>query len=158
MKMLRRSNLEKEEQRDDFDNRDLFFLHSERHNFWLRKKNKFSSQNVQEPSCHDRVQRIPKQKGQVLAVIHQILEGWAQKFEFHTQLLKYVLTIFAGSEDIRANEGREDYHRTGFSIYDEPSTANGRITAPGYRYLPVHRETYGYSPRAIYQHQTQRPG
>lgn len=68
------------------------------------------------------------------------------------------LISFAGSEDIRASEGREDYHRTGFSIYDEPSTANGRITSPGYRYLPVHRETYGYSPRAIYQHQTQRPG
>jgi len=25
-----------------------------------------------------------------------------------------------------------------------------RIFAPGYRYLPVSRETYGYSPRAIY--------
>jgi len=61
-----------------------------------------------------------------------------------------------GSEDIRANEGREDY-RQPFSIYDEPSSAAGRITVPGYRYLPVHRETYGYSPRAIYTHASQRP-
>ena len=62
-----------------------------------------------------------------------------------------------GSEDIRANEGREDY-RTPYTIYDEPSTAAGRITVPGYRYLPVHRETYGYSPRAIYGRPSQRPG
>jgi Myofilin len=62
-----------------------------------------------------------------------------------------------GSEDIRANEGREDY-RTPYTIYDEASTANGRVTSPGYRYLPVHRETYGYSPRAIYSHPSQRPG
>lgn len=64
--------------------------------------------------------------------------------------------VITGSEDIRANEGREDF-RTPFSIYDEPTTAAGRITVPGYRYMPVHRETYGYSPRAIYTHQTPRP-
>lgn len=68
--------------------------------------------------------------------------------------LLYVSSI--GSEDIRANEGRDDYHRTGFSIYDEPTTAAGRITVPGYRYLPVHRDTYGYSPRNIYSRE--RPG
>lgn len=68
------------------------------------------------------------------------------------------MNIFIGSEDIRANEGREDYHRTGFTIYDEPSTAAGRITVPGYRYLPVSRDTYGYSPRAIYSHSHGRPG
>jgi hypothetical protein len=61
-----------------------------------------------------------------------------------------------GSEDIRANEGREDF-RTPFTIYDEPSTAAGRITVPGYRYLPVHRETYGYSPRNIYSRPSSRP-
>jgi hypothetical protein len=53
-----------------------------------------------------------------------------------------------GSEDIRAHEGA-DYRRP-LSIFDEPSTAAARITVPGYRYLPVHRETYGYSPRPIY--------
>lgn len=42
------------------------------------EKTKKSSQNVQESSRHDRIQRIPKQKGQVLAVIHQILEGWVE--------------------------------------------------------------------------------
>nr|CAD7403874.1 unnamed protein product [Timema cristinae] len=36
------------------------------------------------------------------------------------------------------------------SIYDDPSTANERITVPGYRYQPVSRETYGYSPRNLY--------
>lgn len=61
-----------------------------------------------------------------------------------------------GSEDIRAHEGRDDF-RTPFTIYDEPSTAAGRITVPGYRYLPVHRETYGYSPRAIYGRPSSRP-
>jgi hypothetical protein len=61
-----------------------------------------------------------------------------------------------GSEDIRANEGREDY-RTPYTIYDEPSTAAGRITVPGYRYLPVSRDTYGYSPRNIYSRPSSRP-
>ncbi|GLH07513.1 uncharacterized protein GBIM_12998 [Gryllus bimaculatus] len=36
------------------------------------------------------------------------------------------------------------------SIYDDPSLAADRITVPGYRYLPVSRETYGYSPRNLY--------
>lgn len=43
------------------------------------------------------------------------------------------------------------------SIYDEPSTASERIVGAGYRYLPVHRETYGYSPRPIYSHHYGRP-
>ncbi|XP_026477824.1 uncharacterized protein LOC113383780 [Ctenocephalides felis] len=38
------------------------------------------------------------------------------------------------------------------SIYDDPSHAAERITVPGYRYLPIHRETYGYSPRDLYPH------
>lgn len=65
--------------------------------------------------------------------------------------------IKIGSEDIRAQESRDEYRRP-LSIYDEPTTAAGRITVPGYRYLPVSRETYGYSPRNIYAHQTTRPG
>lgn len=36
------------------------------------------------------------------------------------------------------------------SIYDEPIHAVDRISVPGYRYLPVSREIYGYSPRNIY--------
>ncbi|KDR13741.1 hypothetical protein L798_12140 [Zootermopsis nevadensis] len=36
------------------------------------------------------------------------------------------------------------------SIYDEPIHAVDRISVPGYRYLPVSRETYGYSPRNLY--------
>lgn len=71
-------------------------------------------------------------------------------------LLNFNILCWIGSEDIRANEGREDF-RTPFTIYDEPSTAAGRITVPGYRYLPVSRETYGYSPRAIYSRPSQRP-
>lgn len=68
-----------------------------------------------------------------------------------------------GSEDIRAEERYRPTRRSVFpelstswpytkSIYDEPSAAAARITVPGYRYLPVHRETYGYSPRNIYAH------
>jgi hypothetical protein len=63
-----------------------------------------------------------------------------------------------GSEDIRANEGREDYRsRTPFTIYDDTSAASTRITSPGYRYLPVSRDTYGYSPRSIYAHSSTKP-
>ncbi|KAK7863283.1 hypothetical protein R5R35_005327 [Gryllus longicercus] len=36
------------------------------------------------------------------------------------------------------------------SIYDDPSLAADRMAVPGYRYLPVSRETYGYSPRNLY--------
>ncbi|XP_023722601.1 uncharacterized protein LOC111872697 [Cryptotermes secundus] len=36
------------------------------------------------------------------------------------------------------------------SIYDEPIHAVDRISVPGYRYLPVSREIYGYSPRNLY--------
>ncbi|XP_011505317.1 PREDICTED: uncharacterized protein LOC105368088 isoform X2 [Ceratosolen solmsi marchali] len=41
----------------------------------------------------------------------------------------------------------------GKSIYDDPSHAAERIHSPGYRYLPMHREIYGYTPRQIYPHQ-----
>ncbi|KAJ8719627.1 hypothetical protein PYW08_011802 [Mythimna loreyi] len=69
-----------------------------------------------------------------------------------------------GSEDIRAEERYRPTRRSVFpellstsypyskSIYDDPIGAAERITVPGYRYLPVHRETYGYSPRPIYSH------
>ncbi|KAF0314792.1 hypothetical protein GQ607_017976 [Colletotrichum asianum] len=36
------------------------------------------------------------------------------------------------------------------SIYDEPLHAVDRISTPGYRYMPVSREIYGYSPRNLY--------
>jgi hypothetical protein len=66
-----------------------------------------------------------------------------------------------GTEDMRADELPS--RRRPFSempdvfprMFDDmlptPSTedANARIRAPGYRYQPVSRETYGYSPRAI---------
>ncbi|XP_050550375.1 uncharacterized protein LOC118281905 isoform X4 [Spodoptera frugiperda] len=69
-----------------------------------------------------------------------------------------------GSEDIRAEERYRPSRRSVFpellstsypytkSIYDDPVAAAERITVPGYRYLPVHREVYGYSPRPIYAH------
>ncbi|XP_022826567.1 uncharacterized protein LOC111356442 isoform X5 [Spodoptera litura] len=69
-----------------------------------------------------------------------------------------------GSEDIRAEERYRPSRRSVFpellstsypytkSIYDDPIAAAERITVPGYRYLPVHREVYGYSPRPIYAH------
>jgi hypothetical protein len=68
-----------------------------------------------------------------------------------------------GTEDMRAEEGSVPSRRRPFSempdlfprMFDDmlptPSTedANARIRAPGYRYQPVSRETYGYSPRSF---------
>jgi len=88
---------------------------------------------------------------------HLAMIGYNESPNKKAKFWQSYIRSLKGSEDIRANEGREDFHRTGFSIYDEPSTAAGRITHPGYRYLPVHRETYGYSPRDIYSHPSQRP-
>ncbi|XP_045773941.1 uncharacterized protein LOC123873236 isoform X4 [Maniola jurtina] len=74
-----------------------------------------------------------------------------------------------GSEDLRAEDRYRPSRRSVFpellstsypyskSIYDDPIGAAERITVPGYRYLPVHRETYGYSPRPIYAHNYPRP-
>ncbi|XP_054082154.1 uncharacterized protein LOC105216619 isoform X5 [Zeugodacus cucurbitae] len=70
-----------------------------------------------------------------------------------------------GSEDIRAHEAPRasrpyssylDSPSTYRSIFDEPATANERVQSHGYRYLPVSRDTYGYSPRAIYDHHYSR--
>lgn len=38
------------------------------------------------------------------------------------------------------------------SIYDDPVNPHERINVPGYRYLPISRETYGISPRNIAPH------
>ncbi|XP_023015644.1 myofilin isoform X1 [Leptinotarsa decemlineata] len=73
-----------------------------------------------------------------------------------------------GSDDIRATDSvhsRRGIFRPlsdipelssswpfGKSIYDDPSAAAERIHVPGYRYDPLHRDTYGYSPRPIYPH------
>ncbi|XP_014257291.1 uncharacterized protein LOC106671045 isoform X2 [Cimex lectularius] len=38
------------------------------------------------------------------------------------------------------------------SMYDDPIAPSDRISVPGYRYLPISRETYGLSPRNIYPH------
>jgi len=68
-----------------------------------------------------------------------------------------------GTEDMRAEEGPMTSRRRPFSempdvfprMFDDmlptasTEDANARIRAPGYRYQPVSRETYGYSPRAI---------
>jgi len=69
-----------------------------------------------------------------------------------------------GSDDIRAHETPKVSSWRPLSadlplrsIYDEPSTASERVVGAGYRYLPVHRETYGYSPRPIYSHHYGRP-
>ncbi|KAL0101113.1 hypothetical protein PUN28_018752 [Cardiocondyla obscurior] len=73
-----------------------------------------------------------------------------------------------GTDDIRAPEHTHrprgifrsefpELHSTswpfGKSIYENPIHAADRINVPGYRYLPVHREIYGYSPRQLYPHQ-----
>ncbi|XP_055906727.1 uncharacterized protein LOC129941965 isoform X2 [Eupeodes corollae] len=72
-----------------------------------------------------------------------------------------------GSEDIRAHETPKvrsfrpysayvDSPSTYRSIFDEPATPSERIHSVGYRYQPVSRDTYGYSPRAIYDHHYSR--
>lgn len=43
------------------------------------------------------------------------------------------------------------------SIYDDPIHPSERINVPGYRYLPISRETYGISPRNIYPHNYSSP-
>ncbi|KAF5284572.1 hypothetical protein FQR65_LT02398 [Abscondita terminalis] len=77
-----------------------------------------------------------------------------------------------GSEDLKAPEGMHsrphgifrpvsefpqlsstwDTWPYGKSIYDDPIHAGERVTVPGYRYDPLHRDIYGYSPRRIYPH------
>ncbi|XP_019873025.1 uncharacterized protein LOC109601245 isoform X1 [Aethina tumida] len=74
-----------------------------------------------------------------------------------------------GSDDIRATDPVHSRPRGVFrplsdipelssswpwskSIYDDPLAAGERIHGPGYRYDPVHRDIYGYSPRPIYPH------
>jgi len=70
-----------------------------------------------------------------------------------------------GSDDIRASDPIHSRPRGIFrpiseipdwpaskSIYDDPIHAGERIHVPGYRYDPLHRDIYGYSPRPIYPH------
>ncbi|KAK5643489.1 hypothetical protein RI129_007334 [Pyrocoelia pectoralis] len=77
-----------------------------------------------------------------------------------------------GSEDLRAPEGSHsrphgifrpitefpplsstwDTWPYGKSIYDDPIHAGERVNVPGYRYDPLHRDIYGYSPRRIFPH------
>ncbi|KAF2900281.1 hypothetical protein ILUMI_05903 [Ignelater luminosus] len=78
-----------------------------------------------------------------------------------------------GSEDLRAPEGVYSgkprgifrpvsdfptYSSTwdtwpyGKSIFDDPAHAAERVNVPGYRYDPLHRDIYGYSPRKIFPH------
>lgn len=71
-----------------------------------------------------------------------------------------------GTDDIRAPEATH-YSRypsprgifrpllefpTYKSMYDDPIAPADRISTPGYRYLPISRDTYGLSPRNIYPH------
>uniref|UniRef100_A0A1A9W1J7 Myofilin n=1 Tax=Glossina brevipalpis TaxID=37001 RepID=A0A1A9W1J7_9MUSC len=85
----------------------------------------------------------------------------SKKAKFWTSYIRSL----KGSEDIRAHEtprfGRPyssylDAPATYRSIFDEPITAQDRVLSHGYRYLPVSRDTYGYSPRAIYDHHYSR--
>jgi len=69
-----------------------------------------------------------------------------------------------GSEDIRAHDSPKVRSYRPYSAYtdmtppsikaiiDDAQTPHDRIASHGYRYQPVMRETYGYSPRAIYDH------
>lgn len=61
-------------------------------------------------------------------------------------------TTFTGSDDIRAHETHKWDRRPFAHLFEDHEIPHHRILVPGYRYLPVHRETYGYSPRQIYPH------
>lgn len=80
--------------------------------------------------------------------------------DFHNFVFHLVPT---GSDDIRAQDSpksrsyRSDFSPAFKSIYDDNNTASERISGAGYKYLPVHRDTYGYSPRAIYAHHYGKP-
>lgn len=56
-----------------------------------------------------------------------------------------------GSDDIRAHDSPSWRHRP-ILLLDQVDTPANRIQSLGYHYQPVHRETYGYSPRPIYDH------
>lgn len=85
------------------------------------------------------------------------------------QKLNNIENSAIGSDDIRAHDtprirptwrplsSYTDISPIWRSIYDEPNTPAERITGLGYRYLPVHRDTYGYSPRPIYSHHYGKP-
>jgi len=60
-----------------------------------------------------------------------------------------------GSDDIRAHEASRWDRRPFAHLFEDVEIPHHRILVPGYRYLPVHRETYGYSPRPIYPHNYQ---
>lgn len=133
-----------------------------------------SREHVCQPFTNDWVQWNPQQKSQVLAVICQITKRFVWFFIININLAcepniqhrqcQYILYWFyfsrlcrTGSEDIRAHERPEHdwdrWSRRPYSIFsDDIINPSHRITNPGYRYLPVHRETYGYSPRPIYEH------
>jgi hypothetical protein len=77
------------------------------------------------------------------------------RMSIHCSLFSIVL----GTDDMRADDSTYKRPRSralsefpdffGGNSYSAPDPSQ-RIFAPGYRYLPVSRETYGYSPRPIY--------
>ncbi|ODM94331.1 hypothetical protein Ocin01_12343 [Orchesella cincta] len=88
--------------------------------------------------------------------LHEPVTHKARFWQSYVRALK-------GTEDIRADEHQarlrlrpralsEFPEFFGKSLLDDRlvSDPNTRIHAPGYRYMPISRETYGYSPRPIY--------
>jgi len=84
-------------------------------------------------------------------------EPTTRKAKFWQQYVR----ALKGTDDMRADESLYKRPARAFSelpdFFGKPnSDPSARIFAPGYRYLPVSRDTYGYSPRAIYG--VDRPG
>lgn len=87
------------------------------------------------------------------------------------QLESLTPLLFLGTDDMKAPDlSHYSRPRSGFrplsadfptwpskSMYEDPIHAGERITIPGYRYIPVSRETYGISPRPIYAHHYSSP-
>lgn len=102
----------------------------------------------------------------IIRTVFEIVEMKFRSIREYSSIKFFIQNFpFSGSEDIRAHETPRisrpyssylDSPATYRSIFDEPATANERVQSHGYRYLPVSRDTYGYSPRAIYDHHYSR--
>uniref|UniRef100_U5EKZ6 Putative myofilin n=1 Tax=Corethrella appendiculata TaxID=1370023 RepID=U5EKZ6_9DIPT len=84
---------------------------------------------------------------------HLEMIGMNEPISRKARFFNTYLRSLKGSEDIRANEKKSSVFSyadiSSKSIYKDSVYAAERITAPGYHYNPVSRETYGKTPRNL---------
>uniref|UniRef100_A0A1B6DF25 Myofilin n=1 Tax=Clastoptera arizonana TaxID=38151 RepID=A0A1B6DF25_9HEMI len=101
----------------------------------------------------------------VLLRQHLDLIGRNEPIQRKAKFWQSYVRALKGTDDMKAPDATHYSRPRGFfrpllsdyspfpkSIYEDPIHAGDRITVPGYRYMPVSRETYGISPRNIYPH------